>query len=117
MKRAVNGLRIRPNLVLVDGNRVPRLDIAVNAVVKGDAKISAISAASIIAKTTRDQWLRELDKQYPQYGFARHKGYGTKEHLAAILRYGVLPVHRKSFAPVRRALELRRGGDDELGLT
>lgn len=116
MKRAISGLTVRPSLVLVDGNRVPRIDLPVNAIIQGDDKIAAISAASIIAKTTRDHWLEELDERYPEYGFARHKGYGTKEHLEALAKYGPLPVHRKSFGPVKQAIELRRGeaGDLEL---
>ena len=116
MKRAISGLTVRPSLVLVDGNRVPRIDLPVNAIIQGDDKIAAISAASIIAKTTRDHWLEELDERYPEYGFAKHKGYGTKEHLEALAKYGPLPVHRKSFGPVKQAIELRRGeaGDLEL---
>lgn len=116
MKRAISGLTVRPSLVLVDGNRVPRIDLPVNAIIQGDDKIAAISAASIIAKTTRDNWLVELDERYPEYGFAKHKGYGTKEHLEALAKYGPLPVHRKSFGPVKQAIELRRGeaGDLEL---
>lgn len=117
MKRAVAGLTVRPNLVLVDGNRVPHLDIAVNAIVGGDDKIASISAASIIAKTTRDQWLVELDRRYPEYGFARHKGYGTPEHIAALRKYGPLPEHRKTFAPVRQILEERRAKEGELDLS
>ncbi len=117
MKRAVAGLSVRPNLVLVDGNRVPHLDIAVNAIVGGDDKIASISAASIIAKTTRDQWLVELDRRYPEYGFARHKGYGTPEHIAALRKYGPLPEHRKTFAPVRQILEERRAKEGELDLS
>lgn len=104
MKRAIEGLSVRPQLVLVDGNRLPKLKIPMNAIVKGDDLVPAISAASIIAKTTRDGWLRDIDAQYPEYGFARHKGYGVKAHIEAIRRFGVLPVHRKSFAPVRDML-------------
>lgn len=100
MKRAIEGLRIKPGLVLVDGNRLPPVKLPMDAIVKGDDLIPAISAASIIAKTTRDGWLREIDKAYPEYGFAKHKGYGVKAHIAAIEKYGVLPVHRKTFAPV-----------------
>ena len=117
MKRAVMGLTVRPNLVLVDGNRVPHIDIAVNAIVGGDDKVAAISAASIIAKTTRDQWLVELDKEHPEYGFAKHKGYGTPEHLAALEKYGPLPAHRKTFAPVKKVIEMRKGKEGELELT
>ena len=114
---AVMGLTVRPNLVLVDGNRVPHIDIAVNAIVGGDDKVAAISAASIIAKTTRDQWLIELDKEHPEYGFAKHKGYGTAEHLAALEKYGPLPAHRKTFGPVRKVIEMRKGKEGELELS
>lgn len=100
MKRAVMGLKITPELVLVDGNRIPELPMAADAVVKGDDKVPAISAASILAKTTRDGWLVELDKRYPEYGFARHKGYGVPEHVRAIREHGILSVHRKTFAPI-----------------
>ena len=117
MKRAVMGLTVRPNLVLVDGNRVPHIDIAVNAIVGGDDKVAAISAASIIAKTTRDQWLIELDKEHPEYGFAKHKGYGTAEHLAALEKYGPLPAHRKTFGPVRKVIEMRKSKEGELELS
>lgn len=104
MQRAVKGLRLKPQNVLVDGNRLPMLDIAARAIVKGDALVPAISAASILAKVTRDRWCAELDHQYPQYGFAAHKGYGTAVHLAALRSYGACPVHRKSFAPVTQVL-------------
>ncbi len=105
MKRAIVGLSIEPNLILVDGNRIPRMNRRINAVVKGDDKVPAISAASILAKTTRDSAMMELDERYPQYGFAAHKGYGVKRHIEAIRRYGVLPVHRRTFSPVREILE------------
>jgi ribonuclease HII len=103
MRRAVQGLRLRPQLVLVDGNRLPVLDIRAEAIVKGDAKVAAISAASILAKVTRDRWCHELDQRYPQYGFATHKGYGTAAHLAALREHGPCPEHRRSFAPVTEA--------------
>jgi len=103
MRRAVQGLRLRPHLVLVDGNRLPVLDIRAEAIVKGDAKVAAISAASILAKVTRDRWCHELDERYPQYGFAAHKGYGTAAHLAALRAHGPCPEHRRSFAPVAEA--------------
>ena len=103
MRRAVQGLRLRPNLVLVDGNRLPVLDIRAEAIVKGDAKVAAISAASILAKVTRDRWCHELDARFPQYGFATHKGYGTAAHLAALREHGPCPEHRRSFAPVTEA--------------
>ena len=105
MKNAVETLSIQPTLVLVDGNRLPQLGIRAQAVVKGDDKVPAISAASILAKTYRDQKLRELDKIYPEYGFAKHKGYGVKAHLEAIRNFGVLPIHRKSFEPIASMLK------------
>lgn len=104
MRRAVEGLRLRPNKVLVDGNRLPTLKIAAEAVVKGDAKVKAISAASILAKVYRDQLCRELHLQHPQYGFDGHKGYPTPAHLAALKEHGACPHHRRSFAPVRALL-------------
>jgi ribonuclease HII len=104
MRRAVEGLRLKPALVLVDGNRLPVLDILAEAIVKGDSKVPAISAASILAKVTRDRWCAELDAQYPQYGFAGHKGYGTAEHLLALQTHGACPQHRKTFSPVARVL-------------
>lgn len=105
MKRCVEGLTVKPNLVLVDGNRIPRLSCRVNAIVKGDDKIAAISAASILAKTTRDKWLVELDSRYPGYGLAKHKGYSVPEHIRAIKELGILPIHRKSFEPIASMLE------------
>ena len=104
MKRAVEGLRLKPSKVLVDGNRLPVLDVLAEAIVKGDATVPAISAASILAKVTRDRWCAELDAAYPQYGFAGHKGYGTAEHLAALQAHGACPEHRKTFAPVTAVL-------------
>lgn len=104
MRRAVEGLRLKPALVLVDGNQLPVLDVRAEAIVKGDAKVQAISAASILAKVTRDRWCVELHDQYPGYGFAGHKGYGTAEHLAALRTLGACPQHRKSFAPVAKVL-------------
>lgn len=104
MRRAVQGLRLKPVKVLVDGNRLPTLDVLAEAVVGGDAKVRSISAASIIAKVTRDRLMEELHAQYPVYGFAGHKGYGTAEHLAALRQHGPCPEHRRSFAPVARAL-------------
>ncbi|BDM65309.1 ribonuclease HII [Shewanella sp. NFH-SH190041] len=105
MQRAVAGLAIKPEKVLVDGNRTPDFGIEADAVIKGDGLIAAISAASIIAKVTRDREMDELDAQYPQYGFAKHKGYPTKAHFAALDEHGVLPQHRRSFRPVRERLE------------
>jgi ribonuclease HII len=104
MRRAVEGLRLKPSKVLVDGNRLPVLDVLAEAIVRGDATVPAISAASILAKVTRDRWCATLDQQYPQYGFAGHKGYGTVEHLAALKAHGACPEHRKTFAPVTQVL-------------
>jgi ribonuclease HII len=101
MQRAVLGLRLPPTKVLIDGNRVPVLPMLAEAIVGGDAKVEAISAASILAKVTRDRWCEQIDAQYPAYGFAKHKGYGTAQHLAALQKYGATPLHRTSFAPVR----------------
>ena len=100
MKRAVEGLRLKPHKALVDGNRLPLLNLLAEAIVKGDALIPAISAASILAKVTRDRWCAAYDLEYPQYGFAGHKGYGTAAHLAALREHGACPQHRKSFSPV-----------------
>ena len=107
MQRAVQGLATAPARVLVDGNRLPLLAIPAEAIVKGDAKVSAISAASILAKVTRDRWCAQLHARYPHYGFDRHKGYGTAEHLVALAEHGACPEHRRSFAPVARVLEGR----------
>lgn len=104
MRRAVLGLRLKPQLVLVDGNRLPVLPVRAEAIVKGDSKIAAISAASILAKVSRDRWCAEIDAQYPEYGFAVHKGYGTARHLAALQVHGACAHHRKTFAPVRKVL-------------
>jgi ribonuclease HII len=104
MKRAVEGLRLKPHKALVDGNRLPALSMLAEAIVKGDALVPAISAASILAKVTRDRWCAEYDLQYPQYGFAGHKGYGTAAHLLALREHGACPQHRKSFAPVAAVL-------------
>ena len=104
MRRAVEGLRLKPSLVLVDGNRLPPLSMRAEAIVKGDSKVAAISAASILAKVTRDLWCVEFDMQYPQYGFAKHKGYGTAEHLLALQNHGACPQHRKTFGPVAKLL-------------
>jgi ribonuclease HII len=100
MRRAVDGLRLKPAKVLVDGNRLPPLDVLAEAIVKGDDKVPCISAASILAKVTRDRMLVELDQRHPEYGFAAHKGYGTAAHLRALQTHGALPEHRRSFAPV-----------------
>jgi ribonuclease HII len=103
MRRAVEGLRLPPQLVLVDGNRVPVLNMPVHAVVKGDAKVQAIAAASILAKVHRDRLCLQLHERFPQYGFAGHKGYPTAEHLQALRVHGACVEHRQSFAPVRAA--------------
>lgn len=104
MRRAVLALPIRPQQVLVDGLYVPQTDIPSQAIIKGDSKIAAISAASILAKTARDELMLQLHEQYPQYGFAEHKGYPTAKHLAALREHGVSEVHRRSFRPVRQLL-------------
>jgi ribonuclease HII len=104
MKRAVEGLRLKPNKVLVDGNRLPTLVILSEAIVGGDALVPSISAASILAKVHRDRWCAEFHLEYPQYGFADHKGYCTAEHLAALREHGACPQHRRSFAPVAEVL-------------
>lgn len=102
MCRAVQGLHIQPDFVLIDGNRIPAaLNIAAQAVVKGDSLVAEISAASILAKVARDQEMLLLHQKYPQYGFDRHKGYPTKLHLEALEKYGILAEHRQSFAPVK----------------
>jgi Ribonuclease HII len=106
MQRAVSGLNIKPNYVLVDGNRCPNFGIRTQAVVKGDLLVAEISAASILAKVTRDREMVELDKLYPQYGLAKHKGYPTKDHLNAIELHGVNHLYRKSFAPIKRLLSI-----------
>ncbi|MGR5444729.1 ribonuclease HII [Vibrio jasicida] len=104
MQRAIAGLKVQPDLALIDGNRCPQLPMDSQAVVKGDLRVAEISAASIIAKVVRDQEMEELDKQYPQFGFAKHKGYPTKAHFEAIEEHGVISEHRKSFKPVKKAL-------------
>jgi ribonuclease HII len=104
MRRAVEGLRLKPAKVLVDGNRIPVLKVPAEAIVKGDAKVKAISAASILAKVHRDRLCLALHEAHPQYGFDGHKGYPTPEHLAALRAHGVCPAHRRSFAPVRELL-------------
>lgn len=103
MRRAVEALAMAPTEVLVDGTHCPRLACPTRAIVKGDRDVLAIAAASILAKTARDALLCDLDRQYPLYGFARHKGYGTALHLAALAEHGPCPLHRRSFAPVAQA--------------
>ena len=107
MSRAVAGLDITPDFVFVDGNRLPQLDVAAQAVVKGDALVAEISAASILAKVARDEEMIALDAQFPEYGFAGHKGYPTKAHFAALVEHGATEFHRKSFKPVQRVLAER----------
>ncbi len=104
MKRAVEGLRLRPVKVLVDGNRLPTLSVLAEAIVRGDALVPSISAASILAKVYRDRWCEQFHLEYPQYGFAGHKGYCTAEHLAALREHGACPQHRRSFSPVAEVL-------------
>jgi ribonuclease HII len=111
MQRAVVMLSPPALCVLVDGNQCPRLDCPVEAVVRGDSTVAAISAASIIAKVTRDREMIEMDRRYPGYGLARHKGYPSREHLLALQRLGVTPLHRRSYAPVRKLLRT----DEESG--
>jgi ribonuclease HII len=101
MRRAVERLSIEPHEVLVDGLHCPEVRFPVRAIVEGDAQVAEISAASILAKTARDALMAQMHDLYPEYGFARHKGYGTRQHLEALLRFGVCPIHRRSFAPVR----------------
>ncbi|STQ77302.1 ribonuclease HII [Grimontia hollisae] len=105
MERAVAGLNIKPDFVLIDGNRVPQgLTVPAQAVVKGDLRVAEISAASILAKVVRDREMEALDAKYPQYGFAKHKGYPTKVHFEALATHGAILEHRKSFKPVKKAL-------------
>ncbi len=106
MRRAVEGLSVKPDHAQIDGNRCPDIEhiCSVEAIIKGDGLIPAISAASIIAKVTRDREMRALDALYPEYGFAQHKGYPTKQHFTALEEHGVLAEHRKSFAPVKKLL-------------
>lgn len=107
MRRAVEALSVQPEHVLIDGNKLVKgLSMSCEAVIGGDAIHPEISAASILAKVTRDHQMVELDAQYPQYGFAKHKGYPTKAHFEAIAEHGVIDQHRRSFGPVRKALEL-----------
>ena len=108
MHRAVAALQLQPDFVLVDGNRLPKWAYDARAIVGGDALEPAIGAASIVAKVQRDAELVVLDREYPGYGFAKHKGYPTREHLQAIQRLGVTSSHRKTFAPVKRAIENKR---------
>lgn len=101
MKRAVEGLKIKPDHVLVDGNKIPKWSFSAEAIVQGDSKVAEISAASILAKVTRDREMLIFDAKYPAYGLAKHKGYPTKMHMAALQQHGPSPIHRKSFGPVK----------------
>jgi len=111
MKRAVEGLRLRPAKVLVDGNRLPQIEVLAEAIVGGDAIVKAISAASILAKVHRDRLCRELHAEFPQYGFDAHKGYGTAEHLRALQEHGACRHHRRFFAPVAASFGTRPAAD------
>lgn len=104
MSRAVNGLQETCRHALIDGNKLPELEIEATAIIKGDALVAAISAASVLAKVHRDREMIDLDKEYPQYGFAKHKGYGTKAHLEALQEHGPCAIHRRSYAPVKKLL-------------
>ncbi len=108
MQRAILALAINPQCVFVDGRHCPKIPYPCIAIIEGDSKIPAISAASVIAKVTRDREMTELDKQYPQYGFAEHKGYSTAKHLQTLKEFGASPLHRQSFAPVREVLPNRQ---------
>jgi len=109
MTRAVEGLSVQPEQVLVDGNQPPALSVPVTTIVQGDLTVPAISAASIIAKVARDQNMDELHKEYPLYGFDKHKGYLTKAHLAALSTYGPCPAHRITYAPIKKLLDNDQG--------
>ena len=104
MRRAILGLRLRPVRVLIDGNRIPVIDIVAEAIVRGDALVPSISAASILAKVHRDRWCLQLHQQHPGYGFDAHKGYGTAQHLLALQQHGACDEHRRSFAPVAKVI-------------
>ena len=105
MQRAIAGLKLRPDIVLIDGNRMPKLSIPARTIIKGDAKVRCISAASILAKVARDEAMLSYHEQFPNYGFADNKGYLTEFHLATLKEFGPCPVHRKNYAPVRALLE------------
>ena len=114
MRRAVEGLHLTPNLALIDGNRCPEVNCASAAVVKGDQRVQAISAASIIAKVYRDRQMMELHEIHPEYGFASHKGYPTAQHRQALIDHGVIDLHRRSFKPVKEALARARSNSGVL---
>ena len=107
MERAVNNLSINPDFVLIDGNHEPKIEIDSESIIKGDTKSLSIAAASIIAKVERDEFMRQLDTQYPAYNWKKNKGYGTKDHQNALKMHGVTKYHRKSFSPVRKILSLQ----------
>ncbi len=107
MQRAVSGLQLKPEFVLVDGNRCPAFHCSADAIIKGDLRVAEISAASIIAKVSRDNEMAQLDAQFPGYGLGKHKGYPTKAHIDALTRLGVTSIHRRSYGPVRKIMELQ----------
>jgi len=109
MQQSVENLSLKPDQILVDGNTLPNFTIEAQAIVGGDGKVPVISAASILAKTARDELMQKIDKQYPQYGFGKHKGYGTRFHIEALKRNGPCEHHRKSFGPVRNLLQQESG--------
>ena len=104
MYEAIAALTPAPDEVLIDAVELPKLSMSSKSIIKGDAKSASIAAASILAKVTRDHLMEQYDTEYPHYGFAKHKGYGTQEHIDAIRKYGVCPIHRKSFEPIRSIL-------------
>ena len=107
MTRAINNLEITPDFVLVDGSLVPKIDIKTKSIVKGDSKSLSIASASIVAKVLRDEYMEEIDLEFPSFNWKKNKGYGTKEHLNALENHGPTKYHRKSFSPVRKMLSLR----------
>lgn len=111
MRNAVQALRQRPDYLLIDGNQLPRFDIRAEALVEGDAKSVSIAAASIIAKVTRDRMMEALDEKYPRYGFKKHKGYATEQHMTAIREHGPCPIHRKTFEPIKSMFKIERQSD------
>ena len=111
MQRAFNSLTVKPDIVLIDGNKAPKLSVITKTIVKGDTFIKAISAASILAKVSRDRYMLELDREHPGYGFAKHKGYPTKQHIAALHNLGVSSVHRTTYAPVNAVINREKHGD------
>ena len=106
MKKALGDLRTKPEYILVDGKfKIPNLSLRQKNIIKGDFSVFSIALASIVAKVTRDRFMEEMDKKYPEYGFTKHKGYGTKVHLEALKKYGPCPIHRKSFAPIKNMIK------------